>query len=229
MKRFPWITLALAGLAVAVHRTHGLTVAWQFDRAAFAQGEWWRLMTAHLTHFGADHLRWDLLAFVILGGVCEWIDRRAFAWTLAVAAPVITAGVGLMQPWFTTYRGLSGIDSALFGLVIAHLLVAGGRQRDGVLLGLGGIGLLAFAGKCAYEIVVGDTLFVASEGTFAPVPLAHLLGLLAGAAVGLLAQAAQHAGATDEDAGDAEDDEPKGAIGGRTRHGLTHRRDDRVA
>ena len=182
MKRLPYVTLMLAALAVAIHCVPALGDLLQFDRAAVARGQMWRFFTAHLTHFGDDHLRWDLLAFVVLGGMAERISRRGFSITLGLSATVITAGVWLAQPQFATYRGLSGIDSALFGFVVADLLAAGWRERHGFSMVVSLIALAGFAAKCAFELITGGAVFVETGDAFAPVPLAHLLGLAAGAA-----------------------------------------------
>ena len=182
MKRFPWLTLGFSALAVAVHLVPALTLGWQFDRAAIAHGQVWRFFTAHLTHFGDDHLRWDLLAFVLLGAVAERISRPAFAMTLASSALLITTGVWIARQ-FTVYRGLSGIDSAVFGFVIARLLAEGWRDRHAFSITVGVLALAGFAAKCSFELATGGTVFVDTGGTFAPVPLAHLLGLITGAVV----------------------------------------------
>jgi len=180
MKRLPYCTLALSVLTLAIHVFPSLGNLLQFDRSAVAHGQVWRFFTAHLTHFGAEHLCWDLLAFVVLGAITEWISRSGFLMTLGVSAAVITIGVWLAQPQFTTYRGLSGIDSAMFGWVIADLVVVGWRERHGFSLAVGGIALAGFAAKCAFELATGGTVFVETAGAFSPVPLAHLLGLIVG-------------------------------------------------
>jgi rhomboid family GlyGly-CTERM serine protease len=182
MKRFPWFTLGFSALAVVVHWIPALTFGWQFDRAAVAHGQVWRFFTAHLTHFGSDHLRWDLIVFIVLGVMAERISRSAFLATLALSAGFITLGVWVAQPEFAFYRGLSGIDCALFGLVLTDLLTVGWRDRHGFSLAVGGITLAGFVAKCVFELTTGDTVFVEAAGTFAPVPLAHLLGFIAGAA-----------------------------------------------
>ena len=188
MKRIPWFTLGFSVLALAVHCMPALTLAGQFDRAAIAHGQVWRFFTAHLTHFGDDHLRWDLLAFLVLGALAEHVSRPAFLITLGASAVIITTGVWIAQPQFATYRGLSGIDSAIFGLVIADLLVAGWRERHPFSIAVGALALAGFAAKCAFEIATGGTVFVETAGEFAPVPLAHLLGLVCGAGVAVGAQ-----------------------------------------
>jgi rhomboid family GlyGly-CTERM serine protease len=182
MKRFPWFTLGFSALAVVVHWIPALTFGWQFDRAAVAHGQVWRFFTAHLTHFGSDHLRWDLIVFIVLGAMAERISRSAFLATLALSAGFITLGVWVAQPEFAFYRGLSGIDCALFGLVLTDLLTVGWRDRHGFSLAVGSITLVGFVAKCAFELTTGTTVFVETSGAFAPVPLAHLLGFIAGAA-----------------------------------------------
>jgi len=183
MKRLPWATLGFSVIAVTVHCVPALTLGWQFDRTAIAHGQAWRLLTAHLTHFGADHLRWDLLAFVVLGTIAERLSRQTFLVTLALSSAIITFGLWFAQPQFAIYRGLSGIDSARFGVVVASLLAAGCRDRHAFSIVVGVIALVGFAAKCAFELATGGTMFVETNGAFAPVPLAHLLGMITGAVV----------------------------------------------
>lgn len=159
--------------------------AWlEWDRARVAQGEAWRLVTCHLTHFTPDHLLWDAAVFIVLGAAVERRSPRRFALCTAASALAIPAAIAALAPGIATYRGLSGIDSALFALYAS--LVMREAAADGqrgivaavVVLGIG------FLSKVAYEVRTGAALFVASaaaRGAMVPVPLAHL----AGAAVGL--------------------------------------------
>jgi hypothetical protein len=69
----------------------------------------------------------------------------------------------------TAYRGLSGIDSALFAL----LLWQERRSRLAILCAV------AFAAKIAFEVFAGATVFVARMGTdVVPVPIAHVAGAM---------------------------------------------------
>lgn len=184
-RRLPWITPALAGLACLVHASPALTAALQFDRAAAARGELWRLFTGHLTHFGADHLIWDAAALLVLGILTETRERPTnFGRLLAGSAFAISLAVWFWEPRFATYRGLSGIDSALFGLACARLVGDGRRARHAFSVWLGALALGGFALKCGFELVAGATVFAAGGvgGTpYSPVPLAHLVGWAAGA------------------------------------------------
>lgn len=151
----------------------------QFDRAALAAGEPWRLLTGHLVHFGRAHLLWDVAAFVLLAGLLPPLSLRRWVALLIIPALVISAAVWWLQPHFMFYRGLSGVDCALFGAVLAARLRAARRGRDytqlTLVLALGAV----FVAKCVWEITTGSAVFV-SEAGFAPVPLAHATGALAG-------------------------------------------------
>jgi len=203
LRRLPWATLTLAALACLVQTHAAWGQALEFHRPSVnTQGEVWRLFTAHLTHFSQDHLIWDVAALLILGLLAECENRRGFALTLAGSSLAIGLGVWALQPQFETYRGLSGLDSALYGLVCARLLLEGWRARHGFSVALGVLALAGFALKCGAELTSGSTIFAngldetasaslpprafqsaPAPASYAPVPLAHLLGLLSGIAV----------------------------------------------
>lgn len=186
MKRFPFITIILATLALIAGALPALTNALEFTREAFARGEIWRLWTAHLTHFDAAHLRWDVFALLLLGPMAERGSRRDWVVAIFVSAPLIGLAVWWLQPHFEVYRGLSGIDCAAYGVTAGHLLRDGWRERHWPTLALG---LLACAGvmaKCGYELVAGQPFFVGDTDAFSPVPLAHLVGAATGALVAVV-------------------------------------------
>jgi rhomboid family GlyGly-CTERM serine protease len=178
--RFPFITLTIAAAAVAIHFIPGAATALQFDRHA-AITQFWRLFTGHLTHFGSNHLVWDLGVWLVLGLVCERISGARLAAVTASSALAISAAVWAWQPQFQFYRGLSGIDCALFGLVAGSLLKS--RRRGAMLMG--GLALIAACAKCLFELSTASTLFASGDG-YAPVPLAHLVGLAVGITPALL-------------------------------------------
>jgi rhomboid family GlyGly-CTERM serine protease len=173
--RIPWLTLALATAAVAIHGIPGAPEALQFERAAMADGAAWRWLTGHLTHFDANHLAWDVCVLMGLGWTCEREARTRCALALALSAPAISGAVWLFQPQFLVYRGLSGIDSAFFGLLAGLLLRR--PQREAKIAAVAA--LLGIAAKSIFEVATSSTLFAEGAG-YAPVPLAHLVGLGAG-------------------------------------------------
>lgn len=188
--RLPGASLLLAWPAIPAFFLPGLDARLEYERAAVAAGEVWRLVTGHWTHWSLDHLVWDGLAFLALAAACELRDRKRFALCLAGAALVVPLGVFWLQPGLDLYRGLSGLDSALFALLAVLVWrQEGAGPRRWLVLG----GAALFAAKVAWEAVLGEPLFVEPGATgFAVVPLAHLLGAAVGAAAGLPSRVAAH-------------------------------------
>ena len=189
---FPAALLAAAAFAAAAS-----PAALEYRRDAATEA--WRVLTCHWVHWSADHLRWDLLTFVALAFACRHRWRRAVA-ALAVATVTIPLAVAMLKPELSSYRGLSGLASTLFVMVACELLLRRAPARDGdavhthrqrfvrVIPNLAaGLSLAGFAAKLFWELATGGTVFVdAAASGFVPVPLAHLVGGLCGAAAALL-------------------------------------------
>jgi len=177
------VTLTITILVLAAGIFPGFAEVLQFDRPAIAAGEVWRLVTCHLTHWNADHLRWDLLMFVVLGVACELRSSTRLRVCLIAAIGAVSTTVALGFPEIHTYRGLSGIDSALFTLLAIDLLREAVRDRNLKQIALQGGLLIGFAAKIAYEATTGETFFVDREiADFSTLIYDHL----AGAVVGLI-------------------------------------------
>ena len=83
-----------------------------YERAAIFRGEYWRLWTGHLVHFGPSHLFWNLLVFALAS---IWAERLAPGRTrilLAVAPAAIGLALLALDPALATYGGLSGLAAA---------------------------------------------------------------------------------------------------------------------
>ena len=180
---FPVITLVLAFAACILYLFPGLAAALQYDRSARLISQLPRYLTCHWSHWSPDHLGWSVLAFVVLGVAVERRGRGRFV-ACVIGAIVIPLALRLLQPGIRTYRGLSGIDSALFVLLAVTLLRERLTQReDGWRIWSGAIvlALIAFVGKIVLELSTGTSVFAnAASGGFVPVPLAHLAGGTAG-------------------------------------------------
>jgi rhomboid family GlyGly-CTERM serine protease len=175
------VALLSALLAVGIFSSTGVSAVLQYDRAAIASGELWRLVTCHWTHWSFEHLLWDVSAFAVLAFACASRAPGRFAWTMALCSLAIPVVVCVGLPEMQTYRGLSGIASALLVLVMCDVSREAPR---GLAFACGGL-LVAFTAKVVYEAVTGTCVFVdgAASG-FVPVPLAHAVGAGVGAAVG---------------------------------------------
>jgi rhomboid family GlyGly-CTERM serine protease len=179
------ISPPLAVIAVVIACAPPLAEALQYERAAVHAGEHWRLITCHWTHWSADHLFWDVLAFALLASLCERLGRLKMIACTLMAAIVIGASVEVVLPGIHAYRGLSGIDSALFALAVTTLLrrAVSARRRKSAMTLL--VCLVAFLGKTAFECTTGMTLFVNSAAAgMTPVPLVHIIGAIVGLGVG---------------------------------------------
>lgn len=147
-------------------------------------GAVWRIATCHFTHFTYEQLAWDALVFLFLGLSCARRNRGALQATLLASVVIVPIAVLAFAPSVTTYRGLSGIDSALFAL----LLTMEWRRSWVVALCAAG-----FAMKVIFEMTTGATMFV-SSGAFVPVPVAHLAGAIVGLVIGAAAFAERNHG-----------------------------------
>jgi rhomboid family GlyGly-CTERM serine protease len=175
-RRWPLLTLLLSLAALGVALAPGAGPLLELDRALLVRQPW-RLWTGHFVHWSGDHLLWDVLVFVALGAVAERRSRGRCALVLAAGALTIAVAV-VLGPAVSVYRGLSGVDSALLGLVLATRL-SDPRLRFGAALTL-----LLFAGKVAFELASSEALFVRGSPGVEVVPLAHVVGLVTGLALG---------------------------------------------
>ncbi len=197
--RLPGATLLLTAAAVLIFLLPTSTVRLQYDRLAITAGESWRFLSGHWTHFSLDHLVLDVLMFAVLGTLCEAITRARFYLCLFGSAVLIPAAIWLMLPQLETYRGLSGIDSALYVLLVVTLLKHQLAERDTVSMGLAATALLGFIAKVGYEVVTGSTFFLDSSGAnMVPIPLAHAVGAVVGLLSGLTPPLTQSADNTRE-------------------------------
>jgi rhomboid family GlyGly-CTERM serine protease len=159
----------------------------QYDRMRVRAGELHRLVTCHFTHWNGEHAAWDTVTFAALALACSMRNRRTYLATLVVAAIGVSSGIFIFQPQMTDYRGLSGLDSALFALLAVDLARHRARARQWTwVVALAAVGA-GFVAKIAIEIHYGAAVFVQSHAAgFVPVPLAHLLGAIVGTGIALI-------------------------------------------
>ncbi len=110
--------LLFAAVSLALFASPDWSAAWEL-RPGTPLAEPWRLLTGHFTHWTADHLQWDLLVFVALAIL---FPPRRLGVLLFSTALLVSLGVILLHPQLPSYRGLSGLDSALFAALAGDLL-----------------------------------------------------------------------------------------------------------
>ena len=173
--------------AVLLSLAPALTPWLQHDRATWSDGEWWRLLTCHLVHWSPSHLLWDAGPFLVIAlalGRDAYARRGAVLVCSALAIPIV---VSILQPQLESYRGLSGLVSATFALLVTRRLADAVHRRDGRSIVLPAVLIALFGAKLVFELLTESAVFVDSgAGGFVAVPLAHVVGALVGAAGGLL-------------------------------------------
>jgi rhomboid family GlyGly-CTERM serine protease len=172
-------------LAVVVHLSPTLASWLQYDRRLLADGQLWRLASCHFAHWNLDHLLWDTVVFAALGFVCERRSRIPFVACMLAAVLLIPLALWLAAPSVVSYRGLSGIDTAMFALLAGSILRE--KWTEGSWGWFFGCAALfgSMAAKIAFECVSGRALFVdAAAAEFSLVPLSHIGGAAVGAICG---------------------------------------------
>jgi rhomboid family GlyGly-CTERM serine protease len=177
------LTLLISAFVIIAHFVGDVSGLMAIDFRSLTLADSHRVFTCHVLHWSWNHLIWDLAMFATLGAIAETNMPRRYRWTLILSALLITAGVMLYHPEMETYRGLSGIDTALFGLIVADLLGRRLHERDWRSVFWFSALLFVMLGKMVMETLAGTNLFV-TDTSFMPLPLAHLVGAVTGLLIG---------------------------------------------
>ena len=161
-------------LTLIVASQPALAPALLYERAAVLRGEFWRLWSGHLVHFGVSHLFWNLVVFTLAS---VWAERLAPGRTrllLALAPGIIGLALLALDPALQTYGGLSGVASAALAFLAFTQLA---QKLSDRWFWWAVLALILL--KIAAEFAVDQPLFArfAAAG-IRPVPLAHLAGFL---------------------------------------------------
>ena len=122
-RQMPWIFLILAVLALVIklNPTWRDTLIYQRDEI----GQFWRLWTGHLVHFGWPHFVVDVGLFLILGWMLEHRYPRLAVSSLVLMPLFISLVIYFFDSHMHRYAGLSALNLGLL-LIIALQ----GWQRD---------------------------------------------------------------------------------------------------
>jgi rhomboid family GlyGly-CTERM serine protease len=150
----------------------------RYDRAAIAEGEFWRIITGHLAHLGWNHLVMNvaglwLVTYVFAPAGKPWL------WTTGMLATAMLTSAGLyfFNPQLSFYVGLSGV---LYGIIVIGALR---WIQEGDWMGL--LVLVIVAAKIGWEQTFG-ALPLSQQMAGGPVAVdAHLCGALGGLVIAL--------------------------------------------
>lgn len=107
---FPWSFLAVALVST-------ISILWPsgrdaliYDRHAIETGEWWRLFSGNIVHFGWLHYFADTGLWLIIAWFVERVYPRLARASLLFMALAVTAAVYYFDPTMLRYGGLSGMN-----------------------------------------------------------------------------------------------------------------------
>jgi rhomboid family GlyGly-CTERM serine protease len=158
------LVLALSALGDAGRATL------EYDRAALARYQWWRLLSAHLVHLGWRHALLNCAGLTLLWMLfARELPARRWLWIALLAAASIDAGLWFLRPAIDWYLGASGVLHGAWAAGACAMY----RRGDG----FGAALLLLLIVKLVYEQQSGASLF---DGALPLVAVAHLYGTLGG-------------------------------------------------
>jgi rhomboid family GlyGly-CTERM serine protease len=182
LRAFPWLTLALVGVGLVLSLIPGTAAALEYGRMSVEGGQIWRPLTGQLVHWTFRMTLLDLGVILLLGSWLEMRSRKPLTLALASSAILIAAGLHFLARDLNSYRGSSGLASALFTVVALMLLGDAGLRWK--WRGLALLALLLLAAKTIWEMNSGAPLAAGYLPAGVTVtPLVHLLGAAAGAGV----------------------------------------------
>jgi rhomboid family GlyGly-CTERM serine protease len=151
----------------------------RYERGAIAQGQLWRLLSAHLVHLNLRHALVNIAGLALLWALfARDFSPRQWLLILACALIAIDAGLWLLDSTVQWYVGSSGVLHGILAAgTVAHLRR---REPDGWVLAA------LLAAKLLYEQRVGPLPFSGSRDVVVD---AHLYGVIGGVAAALVLRA----------------------------------------
>jgi rhomboid family GlyGly-CTERM serine protease len=153
-----------------------LELLWRYERLAVAEGQWWRLLSAHVVHLDAWHAVLNCMGLALLWALFAR-SYRLTQWLLAMGLILATIDLGF---WFisTDLQWYVGASAALHG-VFACGCIALIRQRDRI----GYAAAVIFVAKLLWEQLHGPLPLMSGHPV---VTVSHTYGAVGGALAGLL-------------------------------------------
>jgi len=183
----PALLAALAGAALILllQAVPEALAALEYRRALLANQPW-RLLTAHLVHVNWTHALVNAAAWLVLARLfAPHLPARRQLLSLAFGAALTSLGLAALFPAIEWYRGASGALHALFFVGATAALASAARSRAWQAA-LPPLALLPGGWiKVALELPRGAATPHVEWLGAATVPQAHLLGAIAGTAMGL--------------------------------------------
>jgi rhomboid family GlyGly-CTERM serine protease len=170
------LLLCLAVLLAPLAGGEPLTLLWRYERAAIADGQWWRFATAHFVHLDAGHALLNCTGLALLWALFARTWRPG-QWLFALCFVMLTIDAGF---WFIStgllwYVGASALLHGAFACGCVALVL----QRDR----LGQLAAVVLLAKLVWEQVHGP---LPLETRHPVVTVSHAYGAAGGVLAALL-------------------------------------------
>ena len=189
-QRITWRSLPWGFIAVAVASALSIAVpAWRDDlvyhRLAIEAGEFWRLWTGNIVHFGWLHFVADTGLWLIIGWFVERPHPALTRASIALIPLAVTGAVYFFDPGMIRYGGLSGMNVGF----LVFLALAGWQKswKDWFWPAILGIHVL----ELILESTWGHGAIQFDEPQIRVATIAHVGGIVFGVALWLWVNARQ--------------------------------------
>ena len=153
-----------------------------FNQEAIANGEIWRLITAHLVHSDLQHLIWNLCALIILSLLIEQHDRLLLLVSIFIGIVSIDYCLWFYSIGIINYAGFSGVLNTLLVIALFQQLQKNKtHQAESHPLFFRLLPALIYTAsliKIVVEILSQQAIF--THTSWQAVPQVHLIGFMAG-------------------------------------------------
>lgn len=169
------ITILISGLFIISGAVPETLI---FNHDSITNGEYWRLVSAHLVHSDREHLIWNLCAFILLSLLLEQQNRMMIL--IALAAGIFMIDFYL---WFNTigvinYAGFSGALNTLLVVTLFQQRQHKQHSKELLLRLLPVTIYIACLLKIIIEITSQQAIF--SHISWQALPQVHLVGFITG-------------------------------------------------
>lgn len=149
------------------------------------------LFTGHFTHWTFHHMAVDTVVFCVISYLCHFFNfqnkfsNAIYVSYLSAAAVAISLVISVLQPEIKWYRGLSGINWALYGVLVVHLYYGKRRLWQGAAVTM----VVIFFTLISLQLAGGHSMLVTYMGPgVVNMPLAHITGAVTGVAAACIVQ-----------------------------------------
>lgn len=175
---FPYLLLAAVAIILFV-LPQPVQQYLEYNRAAIADGQLWRLLSGHLLHSNSYHLLMNMAGLMVMMLIHGALAQRlALWWQYLIFSAVISVALWFFSPQIQLYVGLSGVLHGL--LCFGAVLDIRQGYRSGYLI------LVGVAAKIITEQYFGPDADLSAKIAAEVAIDAHLYGAIAGIVTGVI-------------------------------------------